>query len=79
MPSQSLRPSSSYSMDGSEGGRLQQSRVEPAASTNHNGQMLNEKTMQQAAPADDQNLTAISGWQGLFFLLLILNVTNRIN
>ncbi len=32
-------------MDGSEGGRLQQSRVEPAAATNQHRQMLNEKTI----------------------------------
>ena len=74
-------------MDGSEGGRLQQSHVEPAASTNQNDQMLNESAMQQTVPADDQNsiiptdqnLTAMSGWQGLFYLHLLLNVTNRIH
>ncbi len=73
-------------MDGSEGGRLQQSRVEPAASTNQNDQMLNENAMQQAVPADnrnlvipmDQNLTAMSGWQGMFYLHPSLSVINRI-
>ena len=74
-------------MDGSEGGRLQQSRVEPAAATNQSDQMLNDSALQQTVPAEDQNsiipmdqnVTAMSGWQGLFYLHLLLNVTNRIH
>ncbi len=52
---------------------LLQSREEPAAATNQNGQMLNERMMEQTFPTEDQNSiipirdhisTAISGSQG---------------
>jgi len=88
MSSQFMRPSSFYPMGGREGGRLQQPRVETAVATNQNDQMLNESAMQETFPAADdqnsaipmdQNVTAMSGWQGSFYLHSLLNATNCIN
>ncbi len=84
---ESWMSNSFYPMNGREGGKLQQPRVEAAAASNQNSQMLNENALQQTIPADnqkssipmDQNVTTMSGSQGLSCLQSILNIINRVH